>query len=112
MSNSLILRKKHYLPKFKMLVIFIIIFLGNCTKEIISSNNMSDFSFTVSYFNYNNHTNKILFYSEIENITNVSSIDSVWVLLYNEDGEEINSSELNPEYPDSNYNWRTFFLYV
>jgi hypothetical protein len=65
---------------------------------------MSDFSFTVSYFNYNNHTNKILFYSEIENITNVSSIDSVWVLLYNEDGEEINSSELNPEYPDSNYN--------
>ena len=106
MFSSLILGKKHPLPKFKELFIFIFIitFLGNCTKEIISSNNMSDFSFTVSYFNYNNHTNKIFFYSEIENITNVSSIDSVWVLLYNEDGEEINSSELNPEYPDSNFN--------
>ena len=102
MSNSLILRKKYYLLKFKILVIFIIIFLGNCTKEIISSNNTSEFSFTVSYFNYNNYTNKIFFYTEIENITDFSSIDSVWVLLYNEDGEEINSSELSPEYPDSN----------
>ena len=106
MSGSLILRKKSSLPKFKELFIFIFIitFLGNCSKEIISSNNTSDFSFTVSYFNYNNHTNTIFFYSEIENITDVSSIDSVWVLLYNEDGEEINSNELNPEYPDSNYN--------
>ena len=106
MSGSLILRKKLSLPKFKKLFIFIFIitFLGNCTKEIISSNNTPEFSFTVSYFNYNNHTNKIFFYTEIENITNVSSIDSVWVLLYNEDGDEINSSELNPEYPDSNFN--------
>ena len=106
MSGSLILRKKRSLPKFKKLFIFIFIitFLGNCTKEIISSNNTSEFSFTVSYFNYNNHTNKIFFYTEIENITNVSFIDSVWVLLYNEDGDEINSSELNPEYPDSNFN--------
>ena len=105
MFSSLILGKKHPLPKFKELFIFIFIitFLSNCTKEIISSNNMSDFSFTVSYFNYNNHTNKIFFYSEIENITNISSIDSVWVLLYNQDGDEINSSELEPEYPDSNY---------
>ena len=105
MSNSLILRKKHSLPKFKELFIFIFIFtfLSNCTKEIISSNNTSDFSITVSYFNYNNHTNKIFFYSEIENNTNVSSIDSVWVLLYNDDGKEINSSELNPEYLDSNF---------
>ena len=106
MSGSLILRKKHSLPKFKeiFIFIFIITFLGNCTKEIISSNNTSEFSFTVSYFNYNNHTNKIFFYTEIENITNVSFIDSVWVLLYNEDGDEINSSELNLEYPDSNFN--------
>jgi len=86
------------------LFIFIITFLGNCTKEIISSKDTSEFSFTVSYFNYNNHTNKIFFYTEIEKITNVSFIDSVWVLLYNEDGDEINSSELNPEYPDSNFN--------
>ena len=106
MSGSLILRKKCSLPKFKKLFIFIFIitFLGNCTKEIISNNNTSEFSFTVSYFNYNNHTNNIFFYTEIENITNVSFIDSVWVLLYNEDGDEINSSELNPEYPDSNFN--------
>ena len=106
MFGSLILRKKRSLPKFKKLFIFIFIitFLGNCTKEIISSNNTPEFSFTVSYFNYNNHTNKIFFYTEIENITNVSFIDSVWVLLYNEDGDEINSSELNPEYPDSNFN--------
>tara|TARA_B100001013_G_scaffold163169_1_gene97594 strand:+ start:76 stop:1020 length:945 start_codon:yes stop_codon:yes gene_type:complete len=106
MSGSLILRKKYPLPKFKelFLFLFIITFLGNCTKEIISSNNTPEFSFTVSYFNYNNHTNKIFFYTEIENITNVSFIDSVWVLLYNEDGDEINSSELNPEYPDSNFN--------
>ena len=86
------------------LFIFIITFLGNCTKEIISSKDTSEFSFTVSYFNYNNHTNNIFFYTEIEKITNVSFIDSVWVLLYNEDGDEINSSELNPEYPDSNFN--------
>ena len=106
MSDSLILRKKHPLPKFKKLFIFIFIitFLGNCTKEIISSNNTSEFSFTISYFNYNNHTNNIFFYTEIENITDFSSIDSVWVILYNEDGEEINSSELNPEYPDRNLN--------
>ena len=106
MFSSLIVRKKYPLQKFKELFIFIFIitFLGNCTKEIISSNNTSELSFTVSYFNYNNHTNKIFFYTEIENITEFSSIDSVWVLLYNEDGEEINSSELNPEYPDNNYN--------
>ena len=105
MFSSLILRKKHPLPKFKELFIFIFIitFLGNCTKEIISSNNTSEFSFTVSYFNYNNYTNKIFFYTEIENITDFSSIDSVWVLLYNEDGEEINSSEVNSESPDSNF---------
>jgi len=106
MSGSLILRKKCPYKKFKKLLILIIIitFLGNCTKEIISSNNSSEFSFTVSYFNYNNYTNKFFFYSEIKNITNVSSIDSVWVLLFNEGGDTINFSELNPEYLDSNYN--------
>ena len=106
MSGSLILRKKCPYQKFKklLILIFIITFLGNCTKEIISSNNSSEFSFTVSYFNYNNYTNKFFFYSEIKNITNVSSIDSVWVLLFNEGGDTINFSELNPEYLDSNYN--------
>ena len=105
MYDTLILRS-FFLSRMKNLLIslFIITFLGNCTQDIISSNNTSEFSFIVSYFNYNNHTNKIFFYTEIENITDFSSIDSVWVLLYNEDGEEINSSELNPEYPDSNYN--------
>ena len=52
MSGSLILRKKHSLSKFKELFIFVFIitFLGNCTKEIISSRNTSEFSFSSIYF--------------------------------------------------------------
>jgi len=106
MFDSLISRGKYFLPRFKNLltILFIITLLGNCTKDIISNNNTSEFSFSVSYFNYNNHTNKFFFYTEIENITNVSFIDSVWALLYNEDGEVISSSQLNPQYPANNLN--------
>ena len=109
MFDSLILRGKYSLLRLKniLTILFIITFLGNCTKEIISNNNTSEFSFSVSYFNYNNHTNKFFFYTEIENITNVSSIDSVWALLYNKDGGKIDSSQLNPKYPNNNLNSST-----
>ena len=72
----------------KNLLIFIIIitFLGNCTKEIISSRNTSEFSFSSTYFDYNPYSNELFLYAEIENVTLTNAIDSVWAELYNSEG--------------------------
>ena len=43
------------------------------------------------------------FYTEIENVTNITIIDSVWAFLYNSEGEKVDSAKLNSEYQDSSF---------
>ena len=76
--------------------IFIITFLGNCTKEIISSTNTSKFSFSSTYFDYNPYSNELYLYAEIENVTLTNNIDSVWAELFNSENTKINDYQLMP----------------
>ena len=76
--------------------IFIITFLGNCTKEIISSRNTSEFLFSSTYFDYNPYSNELYLYAEIENVTLTNDIDSVWAELFNSENTKINDYQLMP----------------
>ena len=82
----------------KNLLIFIVIitFLGNCTKEIISSRNTSEFLFSSTYFDYNPYSNELYLYAEIENVTLTNDIDSVWAELFNSENSKINDYQLMP----------------
>ena len=83
--------------------LLLIILIGGCTKEIISSSSIPEFIFSAAYFDYNVNSNQMYFYTEIENVNNITIIDSVWAFLYNSGGEKVDSVKLNSEYQDSNF---------
>jgi hypothetical protein len=52
-----------------------------CSKELLGPEGNSPI-FEITYFDFNNSTNEIFFYSEVKNDFSEHTIDSVWVELY------------------------------
>ena len=74
-------------------LLFLLIFIIGCPKNPIPS---EDFLFSATHFDYNTNTNELFIYAEIENITLINAIDSVWAELYNSEGLAMSAVGLVP----------------
>ena len=76
--------------------LLLIILIGGCTKEIISSSSIPEFIFSAAYFDYNVNSNQMYFYTEIENVNNIESNHAVSItsiIFYNDDKNFITCSD-------------------
>ena len=64
----------------RSIILYILLIIG-CSKELLGPEVNSPI-FEITYFDYNNSTNEIFFYSEVKNDFSEHTIDSVWVELH------------------------------
>ena len=62
------------------IILYILLIIG-CSKELLGPEGNSPI-FEITYFDFNNSTNEIFFYSEVKNDFSEHTIDSVWVELH------------------------------
>ena len=64
----------------RSIILYILLIIG-CSKELLGPEENSPI-FEITYFDFNNSTNEIFFYSEVKNDFSEHTIDSVWVELH------------------------------
>jgi len=82
----------------KSIYLIIILLISSCTQDITSPDSVSEFKAT--FFDYLPDSASLYLYTEIENVSNAYSIDSVWAQVYKQNIGLVFSTELTNPYSD------------